>query len=438
MSEITFQNGYGDREIAVAAANAPLVKTAIAKGLLTEEKPVVGFIDIAGVRQTVASLKQAFPDHFEHHFAVKANGMSSVLKLLRENGMRAETASPGELKQALGAGFTGSEIVFDEPAKTLHAMKEVVAIGATLHVDNFEEMARVKELLADGYDGEVGYRINPQVGSGKIKAMSTAGQHSKFGVPLEDEGNRERIIQDYLANPWMRTVHTHVGSQGCPFELIAEGINKIIALAKEVNERAGEQRIVSVDMGGGLRVNFETEEITPTFADYAEFLKENVPDLFTGEFRVKTEFGRAVMAKNGAILARIEYAKNSGGRHIATSHAGAQIAARTIFMPESWPLRLSAFDADGNHKTADVIEQDVAGPCCFAGDVIAHQRQLPRLNSGDCVVIHDTGAYYFSNPFFYNSLPASAVYGYEEKDGTLELEEYRAQQTLESMMALIG
>ena len=201
MSEMTFQNGYGDREIAVAAANAPLVKTAIAKGLLTEEKPVVGFIDIAGVRQTVASLKQAFPDHFEHHFAVKANGMSSVLKLLRENGMRAETASPGELQQALGAGFTGSEIVFDEPAKTLHAMKEVVAIGATLHVDNFEEMARVKELLADGYDGEVGYRINPQVGSGKIKAMSTAGQHSKFGVPLEDEGISRTYYSRLLSQP---------------------------------------------------------------------------------------------------------------------------------------------------------------------------------------------------------------------------------------------
>ncbi|WIO75194.1 diaminopimelate decarboxylase [Porticoccaceae bacterium LTM1] len=440
MNDYEFECEYGSDPVRVCIENAIIAKAAVAKGLLTEESPVVGFVDTDAVSKTIADLHKAFPAHFTHFFAVKANGMLEVLKLLKREGMKCETASPGELQQALNAGFTGADIVFDEPAKTPSVIKKVLSLGATLHVDNFEELERVKVLLeGDQYSGEIGYRINPQVGSGVIKAMSTAGQHSKFGVPLDDPGNREQIINDYLSHPWLNTMHTHVGSQGCSFELIAEGIGKVVALAKEVNQRAGEQRIQSIDIGGGLRVNFYSDKVTPTFKQYADFLKKKVPELFTGEFRVKTEFGRAIMAKNGSILARVEYAKNSGGRHIATTHAGAQIAARTIFMPEAWPLRLSTFDANGECKTENVIEQDIAGPCCFAGDVVAHRRKLPKLESGDVIMLHDTGAYYFSNPFFYNSLPAPAVYGYRiGEGGEVELREFRPQQTVEQMMSVIG
>jgi diaminopimelate decarboxylase len=419
---------------------AILARTAVQKGLLTEDSPVLGFVDVEGVKQTVASLKRSFPDHFEHYFAVKANGMQAVLKLLRGQGMLAETASPGELQQAIEAGYTGKEIVFDEPVKTRGVIRQVLSMGATLHIDNFMEMDRVREILsALPASGEIGYRVNPQVGSGSIKAMSTAGQHSKFGVALGDEGNRERIIQDYLDHPWLNTLHTHIGSQGCSFDLVAEGINKVVALAEEVNQRAAEQRIKSIDIGGGLGVNFQSDEITPTFKEYADFLRDRVPQLFQGHFRVKTEFGRAIMAKNGCILSRVEYTKTSGGRHIANTHAGAQIATRTIFMPESWPLRITAFDANGAPKSGNSIEQDIAGPCCFAGDVVAHRRHLPKLESGDQIMLHDTGAYYFSNPFYYNTLPSPAVYGYLlNNKGEIELEVYRAQQSIDDVIRLIG
>ncbi len=52
----------------------------------------------------------------------------------------------------------------------------------------------------------------------------------------------------------------------------------------------------------------------------------------------------------------------------------------------------------------------VVGPCCFAGDIIAHQRPLPLLDPGDAVMVHDTGAYCFSNHFMYNALTPDPVY----------------------------
>lgn len=425
-------------ETATTNSHSLLAQKAIQNQLINESQPLAGFINIDGVKQTVQTLKQAFPEHFEHYFAVKANSMSTVLALLKTLGIRAETASPGELQQALNAGFTGKDIVFDEPAKTPSIIKKILNLGACLHIDNFDEMERVRVLLPPNHQGEIGYRINPQVGSGDIKAMSTAGQHSKFGVALKDSGNRTRIIQDYLATPWLNTIHCHIGSQGCSFALIAEGLKCIVELAQEINQKAGEQRITSLDIGGGLAVNFKNDEITPSFQDYADFLQEHIPALFTGEFRVKTEFGRAIMAKNGVIISRIEYTKNSGGRDIVITHAGAQIAARTVFMPDAWSLRLSAFDHQGQVKNTPLVEQDIVGPCCFAGDVIAHQRTLPKLTNNDYVMIHDTGAYYFANPFFYNSLPVIAVYGYQINGQQPTFNLYRQQQTLEQMAALIG
>ncbi len=138
------------------------------------------------------------------------------------------------------------------------------------------------------------------------------------------------------------------------------------------------------------------------------------------------------------MLTRVESTKVVGGRPIAVCHAGAQVAARTIFMPNAWPLRVSVLDPAGEEREDDVCVQDVAGPCCFSGDIIAHQRSLPLIHEGDVIAIHDVGAYYFSNSFSYNALPRPAVYGYREKDGAVAWVTLRRQQTIDEVVAEAG
>jgi len=106
----------------------------------------------------------------------------------------------------------------------------------------------------------------------------------------------------------------HVGSQGCSLELLAAGQRKTVDLAEEINGRTGKRQVGLIDIGGGLPVNFESEEVRPTFAEYADVLSSAVPELFNGKFRGKTEFGRSIYAKNGFIASRIEYTKSAGGR----------------------------------------------------------------------------------------------------------------------------
>lgn len=417
-----------------------VLPAAVEAAVLSAERPMAAFVDVRAVEKSIEHLKAAFPKHFEHMFAAKANTMRNALELVKNQGMGCEVASPGELEQALRSGFEADEIVFDEPAKTAVVLKKVLELGINLNIDNFQEFIRVRD-MRDGAspDADIGFRINPQVGAGRINAMSTATLSSKFGVALEDEGNRERIIRCYLEHPWLNSLHTHVGSQGCPLGLMAEGVGKVAALAEEINSRAQRPQVQVIDLGGGLPVNFDSDEVTPTFAEYAARLSQAAPVLFTGEYRVKTEFGRSLFAKGGVIVSRVEYTKESGGRHIAITHAGAQVATRTVFMPDHWKIRVSVFDSDGRSKGGKSVLQDIAGPLCFAGDMAARERKLPFIEPGDHVVLHDTGAYYFSNPFFYNALPAPAVYGVElQKDETVRFDCWRNQQSMDAMLAVIG
>jgi diaminopimelate decarboxylase len=417
-----------------------ILTAAIQAGYLGDDIELAAFVDTTRLAGTVGSLRQAFPSHFTHTFAAKANPMRCALEQVRRQGMGCEVASPGELEQALRSGFEPGQIVYDEPAKTLRMLEKVLALGIDLNIDNFQELERVSSLLNEkGTQSRIGIRINPQVGAGSISAMSTATASSKFGVTLEDAGNRGAIIDAYRIHPWLTALHTHVGSQGCSLDLMTGGIRKVVDLAEAINAAVGRQQVEVIDIGGGLPVNFDSEEVRPTFAEYAAALKCAVPELFDGKYRVKTEFGRSIFAKNGFIVSRIEYTKNSGGRQIAISHAGGQVATRTVFMPDHWKIRLSVFDPGGRAKTGSEQLQDIAGPLCFSGDMAGTGRMLPLIEPGDYVVLHDTGAYYFSNPFYYNALCAPAVYGVKAVDGKpVEFSTWRPRQTVDDMLSVIG
>ncbi|MGW1411773.1 diaminopimelate decarboxylase [Streptomyces sp. NPDC002403] len=425
----------GDRRTAALAR-------AVEDGLLGPHAPVIGLLDVDGVLAAVEALNEAFagPAPVRHTFAAKACGLVPVLRLLADAGMGCEVASPGELEQALAAGFAYDRLVFDSPAKTVQELEFALAHGIAINLDNFQEMARVDRLLVGREAaGPIGLRVNPQVGAGAIGAMSTATETSKFGVALRDPGAEEAVIEAFERRPWLDRLHAHVGSQGCPLPLVAEGIRTAYELAERINTRLGRPQITGIDIGGGLPVNFADEDDRPTYADYVAGLRGAVPGLFDGRYTLVTEFGRSLLAKSGTIGTVVEYTKSAGGRRIAVTHAGAQVATRTVFMPGSWPLRVGVFDASGRPKQGPAEVVDIAGPCCFAGDLTASARELPVVEPGDVVALYDTGAYYFSSHFSYNSLPRPAVYGYRAgADGQVRFAPVREAQSVRGVVEESG
>ncbi|MEU6475967.1 diaminopimelate decarboxylase [Streptomyces sp. NPDC047017] len=408
-----------------AARRDEAVRAAVDQGLLGPGTPLVGLLDVAGIRRSAARLRAAFEavtapgTPVLHAFAVKATPLVPVLRLLHEEGIGAEVASPGELALARAAGVPPARTVLDSPAKTPAELREALELGIAVNADNPQELDRIDALVrrSGAPRSPLGIRVNPQVGGGSIGALSTATATSKFGVALRDEGVREWVVRAFLDRPWLTRLHAHTGSQGVPLSLMARGVAQTYALAEEINARAGRRQVDTLDIGGGLPVNFASEAEEPTYAQYARLLGEVVPGLFDGRYGLVTEFGRSLLAKHGTVVARVEYTKSAGGRPVAVTHAGVQVATRTVYAPASWPLRLAAYDAKGRPRTEPGVVQDIAGPACFAGDLLAEGRALPPLAAGDLVAALDTGAYYFAHHYAYNSLPRPGVYGYAA-DGT--------------------
>ncbi|MFI8092021.1 diaminopimelate decarboxylase [Streptomyces sp. NPDC086080] len=429
-----------------AARRDEAVRAAVEHGLLDADVPLVALLDVTGIRESAAGLRAAFDavtapgTPVLHAFAVKASPLVPVLRLLREEGIGAEVASPGELALARAAGVEPERTVLDSPAKTPAELREALALGIAVNADNPQELGRLDALMAgSGSRSPVGIRVNPQVGGGSIEALSTATATSKFGVALRDEGAREWVVRACLDRPWLTRLHAHSGSQGIALSMMARGVSETYALAEEINRRVGRQQIDTIDIGGGLPVNFASEANSPTYGEYARVLSETVPGLFDGRYGLVTEFGRSLLAKHGTVVARVEYAKSAGGRPVAVTHAGVQVAARTVYAPESWPLRIAAYDAKGRRKEGPAVVQDVAGPACFAGDLLAQGQELPLLEQGDYAAALDTGAYYFAHHYAYNSLPRPAVYGFApDGAGTITFATVRRAQTIEEIVTESG
>ncbi|RGE22048.1 diaminopimelate decarboxylase [Leucobacter sp. wl10] len=417
------------------------VRRLMRSGLLNDDAPLCGVIDLDTLRECASELQRTYrsPAPTLHAVAAKSVTLLPVLREFAELGLGCEVATAGELSLALRAGFAPEHIVFDSPAKTRSDLRRALELGVAVNADNFDELERIDALVREGASRSavLGLRINPQTGAGEIGAMSTATRHSKFGVGLADD--RERVVGAYLHRPWLNQLHVHSGSQGISLEHAAQGVRLVWELAEEINARAGERRVTHLDIGGGLPVNFADDRITPSFAEHREAIERAAPGVFSGRYALTTEFGRALTAKSGTLIGLVEYAKQTGGRRIAITHVGVQVATRTVFAPESWPLRVEVFDALGEPKSGDPAPHDIAGPACFAGDLIAQNRLLPPVEAGDAVAIPDTGGYYFSTHYSYNALPRPAVYTVgTESDGSRRWRIARRQQRVDDIVADAG
>ncbi|MFJ7998441.1 diaminopimelate decarboxylase [Streptomyces sp. NPDC096310] len=439
-----------------AARRDRAVRAAVEQGLISDATPLVALLDVAGIRASATALRTAFAEVTApgtpvlHAFAVKAAPLVPVLRLLAAEGIGAEVASPGELALARAAGVRTDRTVLDSPAKTVTELREAFALGIAVNADNPQELARIDALVGSAPTGPsrtaapaspCGLRVNPQLGAGSIGALSTATATSKFGVALRDEGARAWVVRAYLDRPWLTRLHTHSGSQGIPLDLMAHGVRTLYELAEEINAAAGRRQVDTLDIGGGLPVNFASDEETPTYAAYARLLRETVPGMLDGRYGLVTEFGRSLLAKHGTVLSRVEYAKSAGGRPIAVTHAGAQVATRTVYAPASWPVRIAAYDAEGRPRPGPAVAQDIAGPACFAGDLLAENRPLPLLEQGDLVAALDTGAYFFTAHYSYNSLARPGIHGFVVKAGTgaeVRFATVREQQSTDEIVAESG
>jgi len=385
------------------------MQQALETGYFRECDTSVVLYDLDRLEQGFAAIRSAFPGETLHAVAVKASPLPPILALLSGLGAGAEAASLPELHLALAAGNPAERIVFDSPAKTLEELRFALARGVHINADNLDELARLDALAGtSGHIPRAGLRVNPQVGHGAIRATSVAGRYSKFGVPM---AARREIKAAFDAYPWLSGLHVHVGSQGCPLELLVAGVGAVYDLALEINREQGAGRVRLFDLGGGLPAAYRDEDAPPTPAVYAAALRERCPELFSGAFSLVTEFGRSLFAPCAVAASRVEYVKIQPGHKTAVIHLGADMFVRECYNPKAWSHRVRLLDRTGREKTGRTGCWHLAGPLCFSGDFPIRRARLPAVSPGDIIVIEDVGAYTLSMWSRYNSRQMPRVLG---------------------------
>lgn len=365
-------------------------------------------------------------------FAQKACSNVHILRLMREQGVKVDSVSLGEIERALAAGYAAGkdEIVFtadmiDEATLArVHELRIPVNAGS---VDMLEQLGQV----SPGH--RVWLRVNPGFGHGHSQKTNTGGENSKHGIWYSDLPAALEVIQRYQLK--LVGIHMHIGS-GVDYGHLEQVCG---AMVRQVVEFG--QDLEAISAGGGLSIPYrEGEEAIDTDHYYGLWnaAREQIAKHLGHPVTLEIEPGRFLVAEAGVLVAQVRSVKAMGSRHFVLIDAGFNDLMRPA-MYGSYH-HISALAGDGRSlEQAPLLETVVAGPLCESGDVFTQQeggnvetRLLPAVVPGDYLVLHDTGAYGASMSSNYNSRPLLPEVLFD--NGAARL--IRRRQTIDELLAL--
>ena len=375
------------------------------------------------IRDRYAELDSAFGDYPHRvHYALKANSILGIARLIRELGGRVDANSGWEIEVASRAGFDPDDIVFTGVGKTREEL--TLATGLGVHAINAEsrgELERIDELSrVAGRRSRVALRVNPDVTAGAHPHISTGQRSHKFGVPIETAGEICR---------WAHTreglqlvgLHAHVGSQLVTLEPIRRAAEAVVALARELADEG--ISLEHLDLGGGLGISYDGLPVVAA-AEYVETLVDVVGP--TG-LSVVVEPGRWVVGPAGVLVTRVVDVKPQGAdRFFVVVDAGMSEFMRPALYDAYHRLQLP------QPRSTPPVSCDIVGPICETSDVFGTERMLPRPEVGDLVVVRDAGAYGSAMASNYNRHPLPAEVLIENGEDTV----IRRRQTVDDLVAL--
>lgn len=352
---------------------------------------------------------RGYYDKVQVLYAAKANGNLAVLKVFASLGAGADIFSSGELHLALAAGMNPEHLLFNGSSKTEADLSLALEKKIRVSLDSVDELHQLSRLAQEaGVTAEVSFRVNPAMDVPTHPKIATGLATSKFGIPAGE------ILSAYQAaldaeNILPVGIHCHIGSQILEVEPFAKEAEVLISVAGDITDIGVKLRFM--DVGGGLGIPYHREtDPVPTPAEYADAV---MPVFLDGinSIGIKPEFwvepGRYLMADSTVLLTRVNSVKHSHKTFVNVD-AGFNLLVRPA-MYDSYHEVVVANKAGAEYSADEKREcVTVTGPICETGDIIAHDRLLPPVESGDLIAIFDTGAYGFSMSSQYNSRPRCA------------------------------
>lgn len=330
-------------------------------------------------------------------FAMKSNPNRELVKILAKLGSGADIVSGGELKRALECGIPGKQIVFSGVGKTAEEIEYALSKDIySFNVESIEELELINKLARKARKtARICFRLNPVVKPKTHKFISTGNKTHKFGI----------LEKDVLASLKQRSLWTssklvglsiHIGSQ----LLDLRATSKAIARLCEIALRTGEE-LEFLDVGGGLGVDYHPSETknVPDLNEYMQLVATQLNKHFYSKTdlrpRVVFEPGRRIVAKAGVFVMSVLRNKVSEENRFLIVDGGMNDFMR--------PAIYGAYHGLMPVKEAkNEVRCHVVGPICETTDCFASDRPLPKLKTGDVLVLADTGAYGYSMGSNYN------------------------------------
>ena len=348
------------------------------------------------LRANYRRYKNAFPDA-DLYYAAKANANFTILKIMADEGAGADVFSDGELYMALLAGIPKEKVLFNGNSKSDHELLMAVKTGVRMSLDSLDELKTLSTIAKnEGAVVDISFRVNPDVSPDTHPKISTGLRTSKFGVP---HGEVVRAYKEAIDLPGVNPVgiHCHIGSQILDITPFAEAMTKMMDLVEQVSRLGAELEFV--DVGSGLGIPYEKDIEVPTPQDLADLILPIFNKRCKAEgisTKLILEPGRYIAADSTVLLTTVNTMKEAEKKFVGVD-AGFNLMIRPA-MYDSYQHIVVANKADAPAK--DIYS--IAGPICETGDILAHDRELPKIEKGDIIAVLDAGAYGFSMSSQYN------------------------------------
>ncbi len=420
----------------------PFNKEKIEKIMETHPSPFYLY-DEKGIRENARRFLRAFSwmPNFKNYFAIKACPNPYILKILKEEGMGADCSSLPELILAERIGMKGEEIMFSSNDTPAGEFKKASDLGAIINLDDItfieglEKEAGIPELIC------VRYNPGPLR---KIKGNPIIGkpEEAKYGMTKEQIFEAFEVLKKKGSKRF--GLHTMLVSNELNPDVLAGTAEMMFDLALEVFQKT-KIKVEFVNLGGGIGIPYKPEEKPVDLEELSERIKNlyekiiypvKLPSaLFNGvknnllSLKLVMECGRMVTGPYGYLVTKVIHKKHTYKEYIGVDACMANLMRPAIYGAYHHITVLGKEDLPSSNI------YDVVGSLCENNDKFAINRKLPKIEIGDIIIIHNTGAHGHAMGFNYNGKLRSAELILKENG---KVEQIRRPETIDDYFATLA
>ena len=384
--------------------------------------------DAAKIRANFRRLRDAFAwaPHFREHFAVKALPNPRIVQLLHEEGAGTDCSSIAELLISEAAGVTGEEIMLTSNDTPYDEFQKAIELGAVINLDDITHLDYMAQHA--GLPEVLSFRYNP---GDLIEGNDIIGKpmEAKYGL------TRPQLFEAYARAREMGVkrfgLHTMVISSELRTEAFLLTARIMFELAAELKAQLNITPEF-INLGGGFGIPYRPEECPVDYVAVGAGVQHLYNHIMVpaglGDTAIRTESGRAMTGDAGWLVSTVLHEKDTYKHYIGLDSCMANLMRPALYGAYHHITVLGK-----EHAPADHI-YDITGSLCENNDKFAIDRALPKIDIGDIVIIHDTGAHGSAMGFNYNGKLHCAEL-LRRTDGSIEL--IRRAQTIADYFATL-